>query len=174
MMNFNNPYLSGGMLPAQQRLMQMEAQFPQYAQTFQPAPQIQQNLMQQPQNAFNTSLVTNQQEAQALPLMPNCTNVSIDNGSQKVYIKKLNSDGTSEFKTYLLEGTLAAPASEEKSAGNVNIPVDELTSVKNEINALRNNFEKSFINLSVDIENTVSKIVTNEIKKLKGEKVNAK
>ena len=33
MMNFtNNPYLNGGMFPAQQRLMQMEAQYPQFAQ----------------------------------------------------------------------------------------------------------------------------------------------
>lgn len=59
MMNYtNNPYLNGGMFPAQQRLMQMEAQYPQYAQ-----PQPQQIVAQPSQPMINASFVTNLQEA---------------------------------------------------------------------------------------------------------------
>ena len=163
MMNFsNNPYLNGGGFPAQQRLMQMEAQYPQYAQPQQiPPPQ---------QPLINASFVTNLQEAQAQPVGINTTNVAIDNTNNKIYLKRMDNNGLSATKTYIPLEDTSTPANEVNIPEGINTLKTDLTNIKKDVNDLKDIFNKSLINLSVDIENSINNAVETQMKKLKGDK----
>lgn len=169
MMNYtNNPYLNGGMFPAQQRLMQMEAQYPQYAQ-----PQPQPIVAQPSQPMINASFVTNLQEAQAQPVGINTTNVAIDNTNNKIYLKRMDNNGLSATKTYIPQEDTPCPVNEFKPSEGTDTLRTDLTNIKNEVSGLKDMFHKSIVNLSVDLENAINNAVEAQMKKLKGEK-NAK
>ena len=168
MMNFsNNPYLTGvsGILPAQQRLMQMEAQYPQFAQ-----PQAPQIVTPPTQPIINASFVTNLQEAQAQPVGINTTNVAIDNTNNKIYLKRMDNNGLSATKTYIPQEDTPCPVGEFNPSEGVDTLKTDLTNIKNEVSGLKDMFHKSIVNLSVDIENIINNAVETQMKKLKGEK----
>ena len=162
MMNFTgNPYFNGGMIPAQQRLMQMESQFqPQYNQII-------------PQPIINASFVSNLQEAQAQPVGINNTNVAIDNTNNKIYLKRMDNNGISATKTYIPQEDTLPPVNEFNLAEGIELFKKDIEALKNEVSDLKNSLHKNIVDLSVDIENVVNNIVETNIKKLKGEK-NAK
>lgn len=170
MMNFtNNPYLGGGMFPAQQRLMQMDAQYPmQFAQG-----QPQQMLSTQNQPIINASFVTNLQEAQAQPVGINATNVAIDNTNNKIYLKRMDNNGISATKTYIPFEDVSSSVEESLPSGGVYASKEDITSLKTEVSDLKNSFDKNFVNLSVELENIITSTIGSEMKKLKGER-NAK
>lgn len=170
MMNFtNNPYLNGGMFPAQQRVMQMDAQYPmQFGQ-----PQPQQVIATPTQPIINATFVTNLQEAQAQPVGINATNVAIDNTNNKIYLKRMDNNGISATKTYIPLEEVSSSVEESLPSVDVNVFKDDLTSLKSEVSDLRNSFDKNFINLSVELENIITSTIGSEMKKLKGER-NAK
>lgn len=80
----------------QQRLMEMEQQYPQYAQ--QP--------MYQPQKPMfiKCRAVTNFDEAKASIIdLDGSINVFTDIGNKKIYTKQINLDGTATLNTYILQ-----------------------------------------------------------------------
>lgn len=168
MMNFTgNPYLNGGgMIPAQQRLMQMESQYPQYGQTIQQPPVIPQS----PQPLINATFVTNLQEAQAQPVGVNTTNVAIDNTNNKIYLKRMDYNGLSATKTYVPQEDTSSPVNEFNSSEGIETLKSDLNNIKDEVSGLKDMFHKSIVNLSVDIENIINNAVETQMKKLKGEK----
>lgn len=92
-MNYGYNQIPNPIMQYQQRLAQMEQQFPQFSQ--QP---MQQSLQQQ---SLRATLVTNIQEAQAsqIPLDGSIT-VFVNSASNEVYSKRVGKDGLPEFKTY--------------------------------------------------------------------------
>lgn len=166
MMNFtNNPYLNGGMFPAQQRMMQLENQYPQYAQ-----PQSQPIVQQPTHPVINASFVTNLQEAQAQPVGYNTTNVAIDNTNNKIYLKRMDNNGNATAKTYIPQEDTPCPVNETNTSEGIDTLKTDIASLKDEVSSLRDIFHKSMVNLSVDVENTINNAVENQMKKLKGDK----
>jgi hypothetical protein len=158
MMNYSgNPYFNGGMIPAQARLMQLEQQYPQYAQ---PAQQATQPLI-------NATFVTNLQEAQAQPVGVNTTNVAIDNTNNKIYLKRMDNNGFSATKTYIPLEETSKPVDEGSTSEGINLFKNDLTDIKKDVSELRETFNKSLVNLSVEIENTINSSIETHIKKLK-------
>ena len=163
MMNFTgNPYLNGGMIPAQQRVLQFENQYPpQYAQP------LQQSM---PQPMINASFVTNLQEAQAQPVGINTTNVAIDNTNNKIYLKRMDNNGISATKTYIPQEDTPCLSNESSTSDGIETLKSDLLSLKTEVSGLKDSFHKSFVNLSVDLENIINSSIEAQVRKLKGEK----
>lgn len=162
MMNFNNgAYYGNGMPPAYQRLLETQ----QYQQQYQ-QPQILQNN----QPSINSSFVTNIHEAQAQPVGFNATNIAIDNTNNKIYLKRMDNNGVAITKTYVQQEDTSTQIESSSVPSGTEILKEEIESVKNEVSSLRENFDKGFLNLSVEIENIVNNLLEAHLKKLKGDK----
>ncbi len=101
---YQPPYTTWGYNPnmmqaQQQRLAEMEQQYPQFSQ---------QNSIQQPmsmnQNFVKCRAVTSIDEAKASIIdLDGSINVFTDIGNKKIYTKQINLDGTASLKTYILQ-----------------------------------------------------------------------
>lgn len=90
------------MLSPQQRIAELEQQYPQYAN------QNQMNQNQQPgmmnQNFIKCRAVTSEDEARAAMIDLNGSiHVFTDIGNKKIYTKQINIDGTATLNTYVLD-----------------------------------------------------------------------
>lgn len=89
----------------QQRLMEMEQQYPQYVQ--QPVYQPQKTAM------VKCRAVTSYDEAKASMIdLDGSVNVFTDIGNKKIYTKQINLDGTATLNTYILQENEPDPAKE--------------------------------------------------------------
>lgn len=122
MMNFNQPFGFNPMLTAQQRLSQMEQQYPQFA-------------SQQPQVGFKTLPVTNKEEANATQVDINGTPTFFYNQAKnEIYIKRINlNTGLAEF---LIFRRLDEPLSEVNVSGNMFSYEKELQALNEKLDTL--------------------------------------
>ena len=125
-----NPYMQ-----PQQRLQQLEAQYPQFQQTY---PQYQQVYPQQGQ-ILKGRPVTSIDEAKAsiidldgsLFVFPDVTN-------KKIYTKQINLDGTASLITYVQE----APSEEREVPANNFLTKEDIISLEEQIKALNGNMNQ--------------------------------
>lgn len=106
--------------PQQQRLAELEQQYPQFSQQ----PRVPVNN----QNFIKCRAVTSIDEAKASIIdLDGSINVFIDAGNKQIYTKQINLDGTATLNTYkLVENTQPIPKEEPKIAY---VKQDELESV---------------------------------------------
>lgn len=107
-----------------------QAQFaPQY-----PQQQLMQNIPQQQNNQVICRYVTNIEEAKAAMVDALSTYIFLDTANGKMYLKRLNNNGLSDFYTYIIEET--------KNAENKPDPFTEintrLTNIENSLGELKN------------------------------------
>ena len=140
-----NPMLQ----PQQQRLADLEQQYPQFSQ-----PQPRQPISQ---NFIKCRAVTSIDEAKASMIdLDGSINVFVDMGNKQIYTKQINLDGTASLNTYkLAENTPPIPREPDKSVSYVK--QEELETVCNSFNQqiedlqrqLRG-YEKAFATLRED------------------------
>lgn len=104
-----NPMLQ----PQQQRLADLEQQYPQFSQ-----PQPHQPISQ---NFIKCRAVTSIDEAKASMIdLDGSINVFVDTGNKQIYTKQINLDGTASLNTYkLVENTPPIPSEPDKSVSYV-------------------------------------------------------
>lgn len=138
-----NPMLQ----PQQQRLAELEQQYPQYSQ-----PQPRQPVMSQ--NFIKCRAVTSIDEAKASMIdLDGSINVFVDTGNKQIYTKQINLDGTASLNTYkLVENT--PPISNELDKSVSYVKQEELETVCNSFNQQieelqhqLKGYEKAFANL---------------------------
>lgn len=123
------PYINPMATP-QQRLAQMEQQYPQFA----PQPQpIQQPTVQAGQIA-NASLVMNKEEALAQQVPDFAMGVFVNKAANEIYVKKLGNNGLPEFKTFIEK--IEVPP--EKKSDVIDELKNEIALLKKEIKELKN------------------------------------
>lgn len=133
-----NPYMSS-MYPAQQRLVQMEQQYPQftpqYQQQMQMQPQMQQ---QQQQNFIKGRAVTSFDEAKASMIdLDGSLHIFTDIGNGKIYTKQINLDGTASIHTYTLnDGANEQQSQKEEIKLDSFVKREELNPIVDKINNL--------------------------------------
>lgn len=141
-----NPMLQ----PQQQRLAELEQQYPQYSQ-----PQPRQPVMSQ--NFIKCRAVTSIDEAKASMIdLDGSINVFVDTGNKQIYTKQINLDGTASLNTYkLVENT--QPISNEPDKSVSYVKQEELetvcTSFNRQIEDLQRQlrgYEKVFATLKED------------------------
>lgn len=141
-----NPILQ----PQQQRLAELEQQYPQFSQ-----PQPRQPIISQ--NFIKCRAVTSIDEAKASMIdLDGSINVFVDTGNKQIYTKQINLDGTASLNTYrLVENT--PPISNEPDKSVSYVKQEELETVCNSFNQqiedlqrqLRG-YEKAFATLRED------------------------
>lgn len=128
-------YQFNPMLPVQQRLAQMETQYPQFTQqpTQQPA--------QQPSGQGARALLVlnrNEAEAQQVPTDGTIT-VFINNADNELYIKRLGNMGLLEFKTYTLKDEPKQEKIQIKEENNdIETIKKDIVNIREEIEAIKN------------------------------------
>lgn len=141
-----NPMLQ----PQQQRLADLEQQYPQFSQ-----PQTRQPVVSQ--NFIKCRAVTSIDEAKASMIdLDGSINVFVDTGNKRIYTKQINLDGTASLNTYeLVENT--PPISNEPDKSVSYVKQEELETVCNSFNQQIENlqrqlkgYEKAFAALRED------------------------
>lgn len=126
MMNYGigNPY--NPMMTAQQRLAQMEQQYPQYAQM--PIPQ-------QPKQTLMTIPVTSSDEAKAFMVEPNGTPTFFYNaGANEIYLKRTNlQTGSADFFIFRLQ---ERPKTDVKTEKGINTYKEDFKALNDKIDGL--------------------------------------
>lgn len=87
----------------------------------------------QPQPQINTRLVTNIEEAKAAMIDGISTNLYLDTSNGKIYLKKLNNSGMSDFLVYNLEVNTV-----EKKADPMSEINQRLSNIENFLGGLKN------------------------------------
>lgn len=148
---YNNYYTPGynPMMPIQQRLSQMEQQFPQYSQN---PYQIQQPQNQPQMTVLKGRAVTSIDEAKAAMIdLDGSVFVFPDIANKKIYTKQINLDGTAALNIYSLD----TPSSPEKPDTSPAVPIlqtemlvnrkeldDVVTYLKNYIHTLESKIDQ--------------------------------
>lgn len=110
------PYNRPDLQMQQQKLAELEQQYPQFAAHQPTMPQIPQPYMAQPQvnpNMLKCRAVTSIDEAKASIIdLDGSVHVFTDLGNKKIYTKQINLDGTATLNTYVLEQPIPVKAEE--------------------------------------------------------------
>lgn len=134
MMNYGyTNYSYNPMTTPQQRLAQLEQQYPQFA----PQPQ---QITQPPMQRIQASLVMSKEEATAQTVpMDGSLGIFVNFAGNEIYTKKLGNNGLPEFKTFISQ-TSITNINPEKSKSNPDIEnlKIEIEELKKEIEELKN------------------------------------
>lgn len=123
--------------PTQVRLNQIEQQFPQFAQNYQP----QYPTYQQP-NALKGRPVSSYDEAKASMIdLDGSIFFFPDFGNKKIYTKQINLDGTATINTYTIDEGLKPSPADVQSSKSEQKPLDLINNLQSQIDSLKDEIE---------------------------------
>lgn len=129
MMNYGYPNYYNPMATPQERLRQLEQQYPQFA----PQPPV---APQTPVQGVRAALVMSKEEAFAREV-PMDGSLTVMIAGNEIYTKKLGNDGLPEFKTFTFQAPSKEKVKDEPAKTNT-----ELENLKQEVQTLKKEIEE--------------------------------
>lgn len=151
---YNPPGVYNPVVPMQQRLNQMEQQFPQYSQPY----GNQQS--SQPIMALKGRAVTSLDEAKAAMIdLDGSMFIFPDIANKKIYTKQINLDGTATLNTYNLDEPITTPVPQTEMSVKRGELDEVVNYLKNDIHTL----EMKFAQLNQEVMDNVQSYAINDV-----------